>query len=39
MTDGNRFLTIPRSDRVNAFTMGGIVTDAGFGIDEFKKLL
>jgi len=39
MTDGNRILTIPRANPVNAFTMGGIVRDAGLSIDEFKKLL
>ena len=39
MSDGNRFLTIPRNDPVNAYTMGGIVTDAGLGVGEFKKLL
>ncbi len=39
MSDGNRFLTIPRSDPIDAYTMGGIVTDAGLGVGEFKKLL
>ncbi len=39
MSDGQRFLTIPRGDPVNAYTMGGIVTDAGLGVEEFKKLL
>ncbi len=39
MSDGQRFLTIPRSDPINAYTMGGIVTDAGLGVEEFKKLL
>lgn len=39
MTDGSRILTIPRANPVNAFTMGGIVRDAGITIDEFKKLL
>ena len=39
MPDGNRFLTIPRGDPINTYTMGGIVTDAGLGVDEFKKLL
>ena len=39
MSDGNRFLTLPRSDPTNAYTMGGIVTDAGLGVEEFKKLL
>jgi predicted RNA binding protein YcfA (HicA-like mRNA interferase family) len=39
MTDGVRILTIPRHDPVNAFTMAGIVRDAGLTIDEFKALL
>ena len=39
MSDGNRFLTIPRSDPINAYTMGGIVIDAGLGVEEFKKLI
>lgn len=39
MSDGARFVTIPRHNPVNAFTMGGIARDAGLTIDEFKKLL
>ncbi|MDP7342653.1 MAG: type II toxin-antitoxin system HicA family toxin [Alphaproteobacteria bacterium] len=39
MSDGNRFLTIPRNDPINAHTMGGIATDAGLGVAAFKKLL
>lgn len=39
MTDGTRILTIPRHNPVNAFTMGGIVRDAGLSIQEFNKLL
>ena len=39
MSDGRRILTVPRHDPVNAFTMGGIVVDAGLTIDEFRKLL
>lgn len=39
MTDGIRILTIPRHDPVNAFTLGGIVRDAGLTEEEFKKLL
>ncbi|MBC8273560.1 MAG: type II toxin-antitoxin system HicA family toxin, partial [Chloroflexi bacterium] len=35
MSDGERFLTIPRSNPVNAFTMGGIAKDAGLSVDEF----
>jgi predicted RNA binding protein YcfA (HicA-like mRNA interferase family) len=29
MSDGTRIITIPRHNPVNAFTMGGIVADAG----------
>jgi predicted RNA binding protein YcfA (HicA-like mRNA interferase family) len=39
MTDGRRILTVPRNNPINAFTMGGIVRDAGLTIEEFKKLL
>ena len=39
MSNGQRILTIPRGNPVNAFTMGGIVRDAGLTIEEFKKLL
>ena len=39
MSDGERILTIPRHNPVNAFTMGGIVRDAGLTPDEFRKLL
>ena len=39
MTDGDRFLTIPRHNPVNAFTMGGIIHDASLTIEQFKKLL
>jgi predicted RNA binding protein YcfA (HicA-like mRNA interferase family) len=39
MTDGTRILTIPRANPVNAYTMGGIVRDAGLTIEEFRKLL
>jgi len=39
MSDGMRFLTIPRKNPINAFTMGGIVKDAGLTVDKFKKLL
>lgn len=39
MSDGTRFLTIPRHNPVNAFTMGGVVRDAGLTVEEFKKLL
>ncbi len=39
MTDGARILTIPRHNPVNAFTMGGIVRDAGLTIEAFRELL
>ena len=39
MSNGQRILTIPRANPVNAFTMGGIVRDAGLTVEEFKKLL
>jgi len=39
MTDGVRILTIPRHNPVNAFTMGGVVRDAGLTIEAFKALL
>ena len=37
--DGSRILTIPRHDPVNAYTMGGIVRDAGLTIAAFRELL
>jgi predicted RNA binding protein YcfA (HicA-like mRNA interferase family) len=39
MTDGQRIITIPRHNPVNAFTMGGIARDAGLSPDEFRKLV
>lgn len=39
MFDGVRILTIPRHNPINAFTMAGIVRDAGLQIDQFKQLL
>ena len=39
MSDGSHILTIPRHNPVNAFTMGGIVRDAGLTPEEFRKLL
>lgn len=39
MSDGRRIITIPRRNPVNAFTMAGIVKDAGLTPDGFKKLL
>ena len=39
MTNGTRIVTIPRHNPVNAFTMYGIVRDAGLTVEEFSKLL
>lgn len=39
MTDGNRIITIPRHNPVNAITMGNIVRDAGLTNEEFRKSL
>lgn len=39
MSDGSRIITVPRNNPINAFTLGGLVRDAGLSIDEFKKLL
>ncbi|MBI5524702.1 MAG: type II toxin-antitoxin system HicA family toxin [Deltaproteobacteria bacterium] len=39
MTDGVRVLTIPRGNPINAFTMAGIIKDAGLTVEEFKELL
>ena len=39
MTDGEHIITIPRANPINAFTMAGIVKDAGLSIRDFKKLL
>lgn len=39
MTRGARIITIPRHNPINAFTMAGIVKDAGLTIEQFRKLL
>jgi len=39
MTDGKRIVTVPRHDPVDAFTMGGIVQDAGLTPRRFRDLL
>ena len=39
MTDGVRIVTIPRHDPADAYTMGGIVRDAGVTPEQFRKLL
>jgi predicted RNA binding protein YcfA (HicA-like mRNA interferase family) len=39
MSNGERILTIPRHNPVKAFTMSGIVKDAGISIEQFRALL
>jgi predicted RNA binding protein YcfA (HicA-like mRNA interferase family) len=39
LSDGTRQVTIPRHNPIKAFTMGGIVRDAGLTAEEFRKLL
>lgn len=39
MSDGVRFLTIPRQNPVNAYTMAGLVRDAGLTLERFRMLL
>ncbi len=39
MNNGERMLTIPRHNPIKAFTMGGIVKDAGLSVDQFKAWL
>jgi predicted RNA binding protein YcfA (HicA-like mRNA interferase family) len=39
MSDGTRQVSIPRHNPVKAFTMGGIVRDAGLTEEAFRRLL
>jgi len=39
MSNGTRILTIPRHNPINAFTLGGIVRDAGLTVEQFRELL
>lgn len=39
MSNGERILTIPRHNPVNAYTMAGIVRDAGLSLSQFRDLL
>jgi hypothetical protein len=39
MTDGERIIIIPRNNPINAYTMAGIIKDAGLTLQEFKALL
>jgi predicted RNA binding protein YcfA (HicA-like mRNA interferase family) len=39
MTERVHKVTLPRHDPINAYTMAGIVRDAGLTIEEFRRLL
>ncbi len=39
MAKDDRIIIIPRNNPINAFTMAGIIKDAGLTIEEFKELL
>ena len=39
MSNGVRQVVLPRHNPIKAFTMGGIVQDAGLTVEEFRKLL
>lgn len=39
MANGKRKIIIPRHRRLNPYTLKGIIRDAGFTDEEFKKLL
>jgi predicted RNA binding protein YcfA (HicA-like mRNA interferase family) len=39
MSNGTRLVAVPRHNPIKAYTMGGIVRDAGLTVDEFRKLL
>jgi predicted RNA binding protein YcfA (HicA-like mRNA interferase family) len=39
MSDGTHQVTIPRHNPIKAFTLGGIIRDAGLRVEEFRRLL
>jgi len=39
MMNGQRIVTIPRNNPTNAFTMRGLVRDAGLTVEQFRQLL
>jgi predicted RNA binding protein YcfA (HicA-like mRNA interferase family) len=39
MGNGTRLVTIPRHNPIKAFTLGGIVRDAGLTPEDFRRLL
>jgi predicted RNA binding protein YcfA (HicA-like mRNA interferase family) len=39
MRKEQKTIVIPRAHPINAFTMGGIIRDAGLTVEQFKKVL
>jgi hypothetical protein len=39
MTDGIKILTVSRANPVDAYTLDGIVKDAGLSVEKFRKFL
>ena len=39
MSNGTRQVVVPRNNPIKAFTMGGIIQDAGLTIAEFRSFL
>jgi predicted RNA binding protein YcfA (HicA-like mRNA interferase family) len=39
MAKGEKIIIIPRANPINAYTMAGILKDAGLTVEEFKQLL
>jgi predicted RNA binding protein YcfA (HicA-like mRNA interferase family) len=39
MSNGQKIITIPRANPINAYTMAAIIQSAGLTIEEFKQLL
>lgn len=39
MTNGVREVIVPRNNPINAYTMFGIVKDAGLTVEQFRKLM
>ena len=39
MSDGERQVTVPRHNPIKAFTLGGIIRDAGLTVEAFRRLL
>jgi hypothetical protein len=39
MSNGDRKISVPRNNPVDAYTMAAIVRDSGLTVEEFKALL